>query len=109
EMWVRSMLPMLGKLTFILGAYEGDALQGFLSGTIRTMPPHFGGHKVGSFNYIYLEPTVRSAGLGKRLMEALADEFAAKGITHFEGDVLPGNVASKAFLEKIGWTVDHLV
>ena len=93
--WVRTIGPMLGKLTFVHGAWLGEDLRGFVAGAIRTMPSHLGGTRIGALTHIHIDPSLRGQGVGRRLHDALLATFLEKGVQTMETDVLVGNTASR--------------
>lgn len=109
EQWANSVVPMLGKLTFLIGAWEGDELLGFTAGTLRTLPPHLKGLRYGALTHIFVHERIRGAGTARRLCEALTAQFREKDVSFMETDVLPGNPESREMFEKLGFEVDHLI
>ena len=107
--WTRSIQPMLGKLTHVIGAWNGPRLCGFVAGTLRTLPPHLGGLRIGALTHIHVDADMRGTGTGRRLFEALAAAFGHAGVDVMETDVLPRNTDSLAFFEKLGFRTDHLI
>lgn len=109
RIWVRSIAPMLGKLTFVHCAWEGERLVGFVAGTIRTLPGHLGGGRYGALTHIHVDPSSRDQGLGRQLVDALLVTFRQKGIASMETDVLVANHGGRAFFAELGFQEDHLV
>ncbi|SDF93234.1 L-amino acid N-acyltransferase YncA [Lentzea fradiae] len=60
---------------------------------------------------LYVTPEHRGSGIGRQLLETLAQECVAQGYTRFQWSVLNWNAPSIAFYEKLGavpmdeWTV----
>lgn len=108
-LWLGSVAPMLGRLTFVLVAEEGPELRGFVAGTIRSTPPHLGGDRVGMLTHIHVTGEARGKGLGERLVKALRGAFAERGVLRMETDALSGNTQAQRFFERQGFLADHVV
>jgi len=107
--WVQAQLPMLGRLTGIACAWQGDALLGFAAGTIRVAPAHLGAARSGAITHIHVSPAARRGGLGLALFRSLEDWFRSREVEAIELEVVPGNTGGLAFWEKLGFRTDHLV
>jgi ribosomal protein S18 acetylase RimI-like enzyme len=109
RMWTSSVLPMLDRLVFIFGAWEGEQMLGFVAGTLRTMPAYLGGSRIGALTHIHLEPAWRGRQLGERLFHSLTERFRAMGVELMEVDVLHGNVAGQKFFARMGCKPHHML
>jgi GNAT superfamily N-acetyltransferase len=52
---------------------------------------------------LYVDPSVRGGGLGRRLLAAAAAEGARHGATHLRLSVDAGNAAAEAFYRRVGF------
>jgi ADP-ribose pyrophosphatase YjhB (NUDIX family)/GNAT superfamily N-acetyltransferase len=59
---------------------------------------------VGVLDLVYVEPDARRVGVGDALLDSLTAWAEAEGCTGLDMAVLPGDQASKAFLETWGFT-----
>lgn len=109
SLWLGSVAPMLGRLTFVLVAEEGGEQRGFVAGTIRSTPPHLGSERVGMLTHIHVAGEARGRGLGERLVRSLRAAFADRGVLRMETDALSGNTQAQRFFEKQGFVADHVV
>lgn len=118
-LWLKALLPMLGKLHTIQVAWatpppaDGPDARprpvGFAAGSIRVGPAHLGGIRSGAVTHLYVDPAARGAGLGHRLYEALAAWFAERDLRHQELEVLVNNETARRFWTSLGFVPDHLV
>jgi L-amino acid N-acyltransferase YncA len=83
-----------------LVAADGDAVLGFARVIQYSPRPCYDG--VGEVS-IYLERSARRAGLGRRLLDAMADEAARQGYWKLIGLIFPENRASVALMLGAGW------
>jgi ribosomal protein S18 acetylase RimI-like enzyme len=107
NLWLQGQLPMLGRITTIACAWQGDNLQGFAAGSIRVAPAYVGGTRSGAVTLIHVEPAVRRTGLGLALFGSLEDWFRAREVAGIELEVLPGNAGGLAFWERLGFRTVH--
>lgn len=107
--WYASMQPMLGRLTFIHGAWEGEQLVGFVAGLLRNLPAYVGGARMGSLTHIHVSERVRGMQVGERLFHALSESFRAGKAERMEVDVLVANTAAHGFFERMGCTPHHTI
>lgn len=108
-LWLGSIAPMLGRLTFLLVAEEEGQIHGFVAGTMRSTPPHLGSERVGMLTHIHVAVEARGHGLGERLVQALRAAFVEHRVLRMETDALSGNVAAQCFFERQGFVADHVV
>jgi ribosomal protein S18 acetylase RimI-like enzyme len=109
RLWLQAITPMLGKLTFVHLAWDGDEVCGFVAGTLRTLPAHLGGHRIGALTHIHVSEAQRGRGVGRLLHDALVESFRAKGVELMETDALMHNTASRAFFAELGFREDHVI
>lgn len=118
-LWLKALMPMLGKLHTIHVAWAQDpaapgrvgALRavGFAAGSIRVGPAHLGGLRSGAVTHLYVDPSERGGGVGRRLYEALSGWFTERGLLHQELEVLVQNEPARRFWTSLGFVPDHLV
>lgn len=107
--WLRTIRPLLGRLTFVLVARQDRGTVGFVAGQVRNLPAYLGGERIGMLSHIHVRPEVRGQGIGRRLVAAFADTLRPHGITRMETDVLVDNTEARAFFERAGFHGHHLV
>jgi ribosomal protein S18 acetylase RimI-like enzyme len=76
---------------------------GYILGMVVDMMQDMFDQQVGGFLAdIYVDPAYRRQGVGRGLVDALADWFRQSGVTHFEWHVAARNPAGIAFWHAIG-------
>jgi ribosomal protein S18 acetylase RimI-like enzyme len=85
----------------------------FLVGTrgdtiVATAMAGYEGHR-GWVNYLAVDPTLRSAGLGRRMMEEVEALLLARGCPKLNLQVRSGHHGVVEFYRKLGYTVDDVV
>lgn len=80
----------------LLGFIEAGLRHDYVDGC-DTSPVAFG-------EGLFVRPEARGTGVGRALVEAVADWGRAKGCTEFASNALLDNTASHAFHEAIGFT-----
>ncbi len=84
-------------------------LEGRLAGFIRAgvehnAPDRLPEHHVG-IGYLYVEPSARRQGVGRRLFEAVREWAASQeGVAHFEMTVLNEDGQAEAFWRSLGFS-----
>lgn len=109
NLWLQGQLPMLGRITCIACAWNGDELLGFAAGSIRVAPAYVGGTRSGAITHIHVSPAARRTGLGLALFRSVEDWFRTREVAGIELEVLPGNAGGLAFWEKLGFRTVHSV
>ncbi len=115
--WLKALMPMLGKLHSIQVAWAEPSAAadappravGFAVGSIRVGPAHLGGIRSGAITHLYVDPAMRGGGLGRRLYAALSSWFTERGLQHQELEVLVNNEPARRFWAGLGFKPDHLV
>lgn len=118
-LWLKALMPMLGKLHTIQVAWAHDPAApgrpdapravGFAAGSVRVGPAHLGGLRSGAVTHLYVDPRQRGGGVGRRLYEALSGWFTERGLQHQELEVLVNNEPARRFWTAQGFIPDHLV
>ena len=89
--------------THTLVAVHDDALIGYTLGVIVDVAPEMFVQETGGFLAdIYVEQPFRRLGVGRRLVEALAEWFESRGVEHMEWYVAARNNAGLNFWETLG-------
>ena len=104
DLWVSSLLPVLGRYGFIFVAEEGDTLFGFLTGRVRSQPSYYGGQPTGFLSELFIADSHRHRGIGDKLMAASARWFAERAIKRVEFQVLVNNLHALEYFRQRGWT-----
>ena len=95
---------ILSEASISLVALEGDRPAGFVTG--RSTPPFAGKETIGSIGYIdmiWVEPALRRLGVAGRLVRAIEDEFAAKGIVYVDLHYMAKDPSSARFWRSVGY------
>jgi ribosomal protein S18 acetylase RimI-like enzyme len=88
--------------TRVLVAEENDKVVGYVLGVVVDLVPDMFEQEDGGFLAdIYVEENYRGRGIGRALVEALADWFK-QGLHHFEWHVAANNPSGLAFWRAIG-------
>jgi hypothetical protein len=106
--------PFEGQLAALLGDQSALVVIGTVEGVamglgLARLEELRGGGCVARFEFLWIEPGVRSVGLGDeiaRLVESWAIERGAAGIDAY---ALPGNREAKSFLESSGYAARLIV
>ncbi len=85
---------------FIVGEEDGRIVAAAMAG--------YDGHR-GWVNYLAVDPERRGEGLGRRVMETIERELAARGCPKLNLQVRRTNVDVIAFYEALGYVVDDVV
>jgi aminoglycoside 6'-N-acetyltransferase I len=95
-----------GALVYgVLLAVEGEHAIGFVEVSLRDDVEEFGGRPVGYVEGVYVEPRHQRRGLGRALIEAAAAWARAQGASALASDVVPGNLASITFHQRVGFSI----
>jgi len=108
QLWVDALRPLLGRFAFVYVAEWNESLVGFLSGKIRSLPPHFGGEAVGFLGELFVAPLHRDQGIASKLLETAHVWFMEGGIKRVELQVLSANAEAREFYGRRGWTEELL-
>jgi GNAT superfamily N-acetyltransferase len=107
-LWASSFAGLWGRLAFAFIAAEQDSVVGFVAGRIRVHPKHFGGQQVGFISELFVSPSYRRRGVGKRMIEAARSWFAERGIARIELQVVAGDHGARAFYVSNGWAEEFV-
>lgn len=108
KIWLKSMMPMLGKTTIIFLALQDDQPIGFCAGNIRISPAFLGSVKTGHLSHLYLVNSCRRIGYGIELYRMIEEWFCEKKVQSVELDVLSNNFEAIHFWEKAGYRKIYL-
>lgn len=98
-----AILGREGAATFV--AEDSGTLVGFVRGVIELQQPDRLPERHASIGYLYVAPTHRRQGIGRRLFEAVAAWAATHdGVRHFEMTVLAKDDEAAAFWRQLGFT-----
>ena len=101
--WATSMKIALGRFSCLFVAELHGELIGFLAGSVKTLPPYFGGSPVGFISEVYVSEEHRTKNVGRSLMSLAAEWFAAQRVHRIELQVLLGNSGARRFYRDLGW------
>jgi ribosomal-protein-alanine N-acetyltransferase len=88
-----------GKETFLV-AERGERLVGYVAGLLQ--------EREGYIASIAVEPDLRRAGLGSRLMRAVVDKLRDEGVTSVALHVRAENEAAIAMYTRLGFDVERV-
>lgn len=88
----------------LLALVDGRAI-GFVEVSLRDDVEEFGGRPVGYVEGVYVEPRHQRRGLGRALIDAAAAWTRAQGAGTLASDVMPGNLASITFHQRVGFSI----
>ena len=90
-------------VTFV--AEAGGKRVGFGSVTIQANQPDRLPERLATVGYLYVDPSMRRGGIGRKLFDAIATWAAAQdGVSHIEMPVLANDDEASAFWTALGFT-----
>ena len=102
--WADSYAPILGRFGCLFVIEKDNELIGFLTGRIRSLPPHFGGSQAGFITDVYVAEPHRAHGLGRKLVLFATNWFKELGLQRIELQVVSGNTPALNFYRRLGWS-----
>ena len=124
EIWRQYYVPIIGiaQVEYMLGKFQSiEAIQNQIDGGQEYYLLKNGNVKIGYFSFyqkgenlflskIYIHHTLRSRGYGKRCMDFIMDQAAAKKLKNIELTVNKYNIRSIEVYKKLGFhTIGSLV
>lgn len=103
ERWSRAIVPLMGRFGCLFVAEHGAEMIGFLAGRIKSPTPPFDPAPVGHVSDVFVAPSQRRGGVGRRLLQAAGDWFAQQGIVRMELQVLSDNHIAREMYRRVGW------
>ncbi len=104
KLWMNSVKRSLNKLGAIIIALDNNQVVGFIHGSIRFLPDFLGAEKSGFVAHHYILRQYRGRKVGITLLKLLEDWFLSKGVTQVEAYVNVGNINSRKYFERNGYT-----
>ena len=104
KLWIESVKRSLNKMSVIIIAEEKSKVIGFIHGIIRFLPDFLGGEKTGFIAHHYIGHNHRGIGVGRKLLGEVEKWLVSRGVMQSEAYVNIGNVNSKQYFEKNGYT-----
>ncbi|TVQ65384.1 MAG: GNAT family N-acetyltransferase [Balneolaceae bacterium] len=108
KIWLKSMMPLLGKTNAVVVAFADDAPVGFAAGNIRIAPAFLGNKKVGHLSHLFVDENFRTYNLGRKLSNQLEEWFSQKGVELIELDVLTRSEDVIRFWERGGYLREYV-
>lgn len=108
KIWLKSMMPMLGKTNAIFIALVDDNPVGFTAGNIRISPAFLGSKKMGHLSHLFVDGNVRKYHLGMKLSKQLEAWFNQKKVDLIELDVLIQSEDVIRFWERAGYRQEYI-
>ena len=102
--WADAMKPALGRFTCLVIAEHNTETIGFLAGSLKMLPPWFGGYLVGSVSEIFTADAHRGKSVGRDLLEAALRWFKDQHAYRVELGVMTNNPGAQKFYSQLGWT-----
>jgi GNAT superfamily N-acetyltransferase len=107
KLWRQSAEKLIGgRFGVLVAAVKNGNAVGFAHGVLRYAPDYLGGLKVGFITNIYVDPTFRTGGIGRRLIDYLENWFRVKGTHSCELQVLAGNTSGLEFWTRCGFSCE---
>jgi GNAT superfamily N-acetyltransferase len=101
--WAETMKPALGRFTCLFVAERNGDMIGFLAGTLKTLPPYFGGHLIGFVSEVFVADAHRGRRVGRDLIAAALQWFKAQRAHRVELQVVMNNSGARKLYNKLGW------
>lgn len=103
DKWSATLSTMIGRFACLIVAQSESELIGFLAGRLRTPTAPFEPLPVGFISEIYVSPTYRTRGVGRRLLDAATTWFAEQDVIRLELQVLCNNTIAADAYRRWGW------
>jgi len=107
ELWLDSFRRTLGRFSNVFVAEQDGRLLGFHLCRLKRLPAHMGGVMAGEVSDVWVQPEVRSSGVGAALVEAGLAWMRAQGVHSVEVQVLSQNAGSLKFFERLGFKLEY--
>jgi len=104
NLWINSVRNSLNRTGVLIVAEDNGRVIGFIHGIIRFLPDFLGGRKSGFIAHHYIDNGYRGMGIGKKLLLESEAWFKLKNVNQVEAYVNVGNINSKLYFEKNGYT-----
>lgn len=107
-----------GDLRELVASSISDAARAVMVGTLDDQPVGLAlvhtealseDGDVGVIDTLYVEPAGRGVGVGEGVMSAVLDWLASRGCVGVDSSALPGDRATKSFLESAGFKARLIV
>lgn len=108
RIWLKSMMPMLGKTNAIVVAFAEELPVGFAAGNVRISPAFLGNKKIGHLSHLFVDEDHRKYSLGRKLSEHLEEWFYQKNVELIELDVLIQSEDVIRFWERAGYRTEYI-
>ena len=102
--WAGAMKPALGRFTCLFIAEHNAQTIGFLAGSLKTLPPWFGGYLIGSVSEVFVADAHRGKQVGRDLIETALKWFKTNRAHRVELQVVMNNTGARKFYDQLGWT-----
>src|SRR5713101_4112862 len=102
--WAGAMKPALGRFTCLFIAEHNAQTIGFLAGSLKTLPPWFGGYLIGSVSEVFVADAHRGKQVGRDLIQTALQWFKAQHAHRVELQVVMNNAGARKLYNKLGWT-----
>jgi GNAT superfamily N-acetyltransferase len=103
DAWLKSITPFLGRFASVVVGEMNGEIVAFVAGRIRTLPPYFGSSSVGAISEVFVSESLRSGGIGRRVLAFALEWFQSQRITRVELQVVSGNPDGIRFYRQLGW------
>lgn len=87
----------------VLVADGGGGIGGYLLGSVGQRAPVYVVRTVGMVFDLMVDPTLRTRGIGRALVEAASAEFSRRGISDLQVNYDPNNLEALAFWNALGF------
>lgn len=106
EKWLNSFSRTLGRFSFVWLTEKSGVPSAFLMARVKQSPLFLGGVQVGEISDLFVDESLRGAGVGAKLTELAMKKFSDLGVHSVEVQVLIGNEAGLDFWVKQGFEKD---
>lgn len=108
NLWVESFKAVIDRFAVVLVAEAANELVGFFAGRLRSLPPYFGGHRIGHCSELFVDESHRRRGIAEDLLMAGIKWFRERDIHRVDLTVLPKNLEARDFYLRQG-LVEELI
>jgi ribosomal protein S18 acetylase RimI-like enzyme len=106
EKWLASFQKTLGRFSFLWVVHQNELLKAFLLARVKQSPSFLGGVQVGEISDLYVDDSLRSSGIGSRLVETAMQKFEELNVHSVEVQIQAGNEGGLSFWQKLGFKHD---
>ncbi len=103
EAWIQSIRKTLGKVHFVILAFEDARLIGFGEASLRIGPAYLGQPKTGRMEHLYIVPEARTKKAGQKIIADLEARLNEQKVHSIDLEIQEKNAEGRAFWRKMGY------